>query len=209
MMASPKRKNREVQPREDEARLIQRAQRNSKVFGELYERYVRRIYTYIYYRTGNHEDAEDLTSRVFQKAFVHLPRYENQGLPFSAWLYRIAHNIVANWYRDQSRKKVVGLDDTAHHSAEENPDVVAERTSEEQMLLAVVRCLPPERQQILILKFAEGYSNEEIGDILGRSEGAIKSLYHRTLLELREEMTKQGICSERKKGKGKGNGGGR
>jgi RNA polymerase sigma-70 factor (ECF subfamily) len=207
MMASRQKRNRKIQPIEEE-RLIHRAQQNGKIFGELYERYVRKIYTYIYYRTGNHEDAEDLTSRVFQKAYVHLPRYENQGLPFSAWLYRIAHNIVANWYRDQGRKKVIGLDDTIHYSTEENPDAAAERSAEEEMLLAVVRNLPAERQQILILKFAEGNSNAEIGEIIGRSEGAIKSLYHRTLLVLREEMTKQEIHNERKKGKGKGNGGG-
>jgi RNA polymerase sigma-70 factor (ECF subfamily) len=145
MASQKKRKSRAVQPGEEEARLIQRAKRNSRIFGEVYERYVRRIYTYIYYRTGNHEDAEDLTSRVFQKAYVHLPRYENQGLPFSAWLYRIAHNIVANWYRDQSRKKVVGLDDGEYHSAEENPDAAAERSAEQDILLAVVRNLPPER----------------------------------------------------------------
>jgi RNA polymerase sigma-70 factor (ECF subfamily) len=175
----------------EEAELIRRAQTNRKAFGELYERYVRKIYTYVYYRTGNHVETEDLTSRVFQKAYIHMPNYKNQGLPFSAWLYRIAHNIVANWYRDQSRNRVVGLDETVSLHADSHPDETAEQNSEQGALLDIIRDMPQERQQILILKFAEGYSNAEIGRILGRSEGAIKSLYHRTLLVLRDEMDKR------------------
>jgi RNA polymerase sigma-70 factor (ECF subfamily) len=174
-------------PEKDEEHLIQKAKYDSRAFGELYERYIGKIYTYLYYRTGNHNDAEDLTSKVFQKAFIHLPGYEIQGLPFSAWLYRIAHNIVANWYRDQGRRKVVGLDEAINRSAEEAPELSAEKASEHEALLKLIRQLPEEKQQVLILKFAEGYSNAQIGEILGRSEGAVKSLYHRTLLSLREK----------------------
>jgi len=202
-MAVQKRKHRDDDSRDDEADLILKAKRDGKHFGELYERYVRRIYTYIYYRTGNHEDAEDLTSRVFHKAFVHLPNYEHLGLPFSAWLYRIAHNIVANWYRDQGRRKVTSLEESTRHSADEEPDAVAERSAEEEKLMGMIRRLPSERQQILLLKFAEGYSNAEIGEILGRSEGAIKSLYHRTLLALREDMERQ---EGKQHPRGRGNG---
>jgi RNA polymerase sigma-70 factor (ECF subfamily) len=170
-----------------EEELIQKAKYDPKAFGELYERYLQKIYTYLYYRTGNHADAEDLTSRVFHKAYVHLPGYEPLGLPFSAWLYRIAHNILANWYRDQGRRRVVGLDEVVRRSADENPGHTAEQTLEREKLLKLIRQLPEEKQQVIILKFAEGYSNAEIGRILGRSEGAIKSLYHRTLLFLREK----------------------
>ncbi|MBN2085927.1 MAG: sigma-70 family RNA polymerase sigma factor [Anaerolineales bacterium] len=171
----------------DEAKLIARAKYDREAFGELYERHLQKIYTYLYYRTGNHADAEDLTSRVFQKAYVHLSGYEHLGLPFSAWLYRIAHNIVANWYRDQSRRKVVGLDEAVRHSSEEDPGSSAEKSDEQERLLQLIRKLPEEKQQVIILKFTGGYSNAEIGEILGRSEGAIKSLYHRTLLTLREK----------------------
>jgi RNA polymerase sigma-70 factor (ECF subfamily) len=177
-------------PEPDEARLIQKAKFDPKAFGELYERYIKKIYTYIYYRVGNHADAEDLTSRVFQKAFIHLPGYEHQGLPFSAWLYRIAHNMVANWYRDQSRRKIVGLDEATHHSAGEEPGSAMERTADREMLLKIIRQLSADKQQVLILKFAEGYSNTEIGVILGKTEGAVKSLYHRTLLQLKEAAGK-------------------
>jgi len=177
-------------PEKDEERLIRKAKYDPQAFGELYERYLQKIYTYLFYRTGNHADAEDLTSRVFQKAYVHLPGYAHLGLPFSAWLYRIAHNVLANWYRDQGRRKVVGLDEAIRHSSEDDPGFSAEKTAERDALLNLIRHLPEEKQQVIVLKFAEGYSNAEIGEILGRSEGAVKSLYHRTLLLLREKWVK-------------------
>jgi len=160
-------------------------------FGVLYERYVGRIYTYIYYRTGNHNDAEDLTSRVFFRAMRHIHTYQDRGIPFSAWLYRIAHNLVANWHRDNSRRQEVGLEDAPLYENERHyPEATLLRSEEQTGLLEVVRQLPAERQQLLILKFVEHYSNAEIGLVMGRSEGAIKSLYHRTLLNLRERLEK-------------------
>ena len=184
-MEKPIPKGRSQDP--DEERLIRQAKYDPQAFGDLYERHLRKIYTYLFYRTGNHADAEDLTSKVFQKAYVHLPGYENLGLPFSAWLYRIAHNVVANWYRDQGRRKVVGLDEAINRSADGDPGSSAESAAEREALLKLIHRLPEEKQQVIILKFAEGYSNAEIGKILGRSEGAVKSLYHRTLLQLRDQ----------------------
>src|SRR5690349_3970444 len=80
-------------------------------FGELYERYLAKIYNYVYYRTGNHHDAEDLTARVFFRAMGHIDSYTDRGVPFQAWLYRIAHNLVANWHRDRGRRKIIPLDE--------------------------------------------------------------------------------------------------
>ncbi len=108
-------------------------------------------------------------------------------MPFAAWLYRIAHNLVANWHRDQGRRKVVGLDQVAMHGdGQETPHQAIERTNERELLLEAIKQLPPERQALLTLKFTERLSNAEIGQIMGRSEGAIKSLYHRTLVALKE-----------------------
>ena len=163
-------------------------------FGQLYGRYVGRIYNYVYYRTGNHYDAEDLTERVFFRALHHIKTYQNRGLPFSAWLYRIAHNLVANWHRDNSRRKEIPLDDwlVIHHKSGEYPEAAMVETEEKEHLLRVIRHLPPERQQLLILKFVEHFSNAEIAQIMGRTEGAIKSLYHRTLLALRGVLDEDG-----------------
>ena len=119
----------------------------------------------------------------------HVANFEDQGVPFSAWLYRIAHNLVANWHRDRSRRPVVSLEDRVLVGKEsEHPESSAIAAEERQMLLIAVRRLPPDRQQLLILKFVERLSNAEIGEIMGRTEGAIKSLYHRTLNALREEV---------------------
>ena len=171
----------------NEDELIEQAQTDPKAFGELYGVYVDRIYNYIYYRVGNHHDAEDLTPKVFFRALNHIPRYKNNGAPFAAWLYRIAHNLVANWYRDHSRRQVVALENVRlSGEGQENPHRAAERTNERELLLAAIQELPSERQQLLTLKFIEKRSNAEIGQMMGRSEGAIKSLYHRTLVSLKK-----------------------
>jgi RNA polymerase sigma-70 factor (ECF subfamily) len=173
----------------DEKALALAAQGDQDAFGVLYERYVSRIYTYIYYRTGNQHDAEDLTARVFFRALKHVQNYNDRGLPLSAWLYRIAHNLVANWHRDNSRRKEVPLDEIILvRQGSEHPENVLLQNEEEESLLSVIRELPQDRQQLIILKFVEHLSNSEIGQIMGRSEGAVKSLYHRTLLSLRFEF---------------------
>jgi RNA polymerase sigma-70 factor (ECF subfamily) len=174
----------------DEAALVEQAKTDPEAFGLLYERYVDRIYNYVYYRTGNHHDAEDLTAKVFFQALNHIPGFVHRGLPFSSWLYRIAHNLVANWHRDHSRSKIVSLDRLAAVSREKGDGPFQQMVREERReeLLAALRCLPEDRQQLLILKFVERLPNAEIGEIMGRSEGAIKSLYHRTLMALRQEL---------------------
>ncbi len=176
----------------DDLQLVAWAKDDRAAFGELYLRYVGRIYNYVYYRTGNHQDAEDLTSRVFFKALAHIGNYTDRGVPFSAWLYRIAHNQVANWHRDRGRQRVIPFDDfTTNSVAADAPEAVTESSDEEGRLLQSVRELPPDRQQLLILKFVEHLSNAEIGTIMHRTEGAVKSLYHRTLLALRGSLEEQ------------------
>jgi len=173
---------------EEEAALIQRAKEDPEAFGLLYEAHVDRIYNYIFYRTNSVYDAEDLTSRTFYRALRSIDRYKDQGVPFSAWLYRIAHNLVANWHRDRSRRKIILLDELAMFSeGRAGPESLAEANADGQALREAVQSLPPERQQLLLLKFSEGLSNADIGKIMGRSEGAIKSLYHRTLIALRND----------------------
>src|SRR5512143_3379828 len=112
-----------------DALLVKRAKRDPEAFGLLYERYVDRIYSYIYFRTGSEQDAEDLTARTFFQALTNIRRYHERGLPFSAWLYRLAHNLMANWHRDRERRPQVSLDDVwallAH--GQDSPPSVAER----------------------------------------------------------------------------------
>lgn len=179
---------------ESEEALIERAKRDPAAFGELYERYVDRIYNYIYYRTSDVHEAEDLTARVFYRALNHIEEYHQRGAPFAAWLYRIAHNLVANWHRDRSRRKYVRLDDLARVPEKEGgPHQHAEQNEQAQTLLEAIRRLPAERQELLILKFVDELSNADIAKIMGRSEGAIKSLYHRTLIALRDDLSRRDV----------------
>jgi len=185
-------------PEIDEQEILVRAsQGDQDAFGVLYERYVERIFNYVYYRTGNVHDAEDLTARVFYRALHHIQNYTDRGVPFSAWLYRIAHNLIANWHRDRSRHQEIPLSDapTIHYKGEP-PEVAVMQSQDRDALLKLIRHLPDERQHLLILKFVEHMSNAEIGETMGRSEGAVKSLYHRTLLALRDELEGLGLEGE-------------
>ena len=163
-------------------------QGNAEAFGQLYNKYIDQIYNYIYFRTSNGKDAEDICSRVFLRALNHVERYEDRGYPFSAWLYRIAHNLVVNWYRDSDRNEEISLLDqypppTIDGSVEEK----IEKIDETEKLLGIIGGLPDDRKELLILKHVEGLTNFEIGQIMDRTEGAIKALYHRTLESLRDD----------------------
>ena len=169
--------------------LAIRARSDREAFGVLYERHVRKIYNYVYYRTGLVADAEDLTARTFFQAMSNLHRYEVQGVPFSAWLFRIAHNLVANWHRDSGRRRAAPLDGLGDVATDhDGPDDAAEAAEERRELQEAIRRLPADRQQLLILKFVELQSNEDIATVMGRSEGAIKALLHRTVRSLRDEL---------------------
>ncbi len=174
----------------DEKTLVEQAKTDPEAFGLLYEQYVDKIYNYVYYRTSNRHDAEDLTAKVFIQALKHIPRYEDRGAPFSSWLYRIAHNLVANWHRDRSRRKIISLDRLVAVAQQrgDGPFQHTAKSEQREMLLDALHDLPADRQQLLILKFVERLPNRQIGDIMGRTEGAIKSLYHRTLVALRQDL---------------------
>lgn len=175
-------------PEADEA-LVELAKVDPEAFGELYERHVKRVYNYIYYRVGARRlDAEDLTARTFMQALAHLPRFRQQGVPVSAWLLRIAHNLVANWHRD-NRRQIVPLEEAADRlDAGELPAEAAERREERRELLAALAQLPAERQQLIVLRFVQGMRAADIAVVMGRSEGAVKALLHRTLAGLRKNL---------------------
>src|SRR5690606_41083887 len=124
----------------DDAPLVEWAKSDREAFGVLYTRYVDKIYSYVYYRTGNHHDAEDLTSRVFFRALGHIGNYTDRGVPFSAWLYRIAPNLVANWHRDRGRQRVPPLDAYITAAGHLNrPAAAAGTTGERERLLGSMR----------------------------------------------------------------------
>ncbi|HAX23704.1 MAG TPA: hypothetical protein DCX80_01535 [Chloroflexi bacterium] len=178
---------RDVSEVELEGALVAAAKRDPREFGALYERYVDRIYRYAYRRVGTHHEAEDITAQTFQQALQALPGYEWRGLPFGAWLFRIAGNIINRRGRTGGREVLVE-DVTVFSSYEESDDDPADqvwRSEQAEELAVMISKLPPDQQRVLVLKFSHGMKNREIGDLMGRSEGAIKQLVHRALVALR------------------------
>lgn len=177
----------------EDVELIQRARSDPEAFGILYEKYVDRVYAYIYHRVGNQQDAEDLTARTFHRALGSIHNYEERGLPFAAWLFRIAHNLVANWHRDRSRRRFLSLDRIWSHRTEgDDPERELEKKEVHDALWDAINQLPDERRDLLIYKFGIRLSNLEIGETMNKSESAVKSLYFRTLAALRKELEGRG-----------------
>ena len=165
-------------------------QRLDADFSELYRTHLRDVYSYAYYRIGNHHDAEDLTEQTFLQAYRHFERAmaESNGRPLRPWLIRIAHNLAANYYRDRSRHPQTQLEDAAVLSSLHPTEQVVEEREEVQDVLAGVANLPDDRREALIMRFALDMDNREIARALGRSEGATKVLIHRAIKQLEEGL---------------------
>ena len=159
-------------------------------FTKLYKAHLRDVYSYSYYRVGNHHDAEDLTEQTFLQAYRHFERAqrESQGRPLRPWLIRIAHNLAANLYRDRSRKPQTPIEDSEALRTTHTTEDLVEGRDELARILEGVKELPDDRREALIMRFALGMDNREIARALGRSDGATKVLIHRAIKQLQEEM---------------------
>jgi RNA polymerase sigma-70 factor, ECF subfamily len=155
-------------------------------FSELYRLHLRDVYSYSYYRIGNHHDAEDLTEQTFLQAYRHFERAqrESNGRPLRPWLIRIAHNLAANLYRDRARKPASPIEDSTVLSAPHTTEELVEGREELSRILGGVQRLPDDRREALIMRFALGMDNREIARALDRSEGATKVLIHRAIRQL-------------------------
>jgi RNA polymerase sigma-70 factor (ECF subfamily) len=155
-------------------------------FSELYRAHLRDVYSYSYYRVGNHHDAEDLTEQTFLQAYRHFERAqrESRGRPLRPWLIRIAHNLAANYYRDRSRKPQTALDDAGPLAATHTTETLVEHRDDLARILECVEELPDDRREALIMRFALGMDNREIARALGRTDGATKVLLHRAIRQL-------------------------
>ncbi len=155
-------------------------------FSELYRTHLRDVYSFAYYRVGNHHDAEDLTEQTFLQAYRHFERAlnESDGRPLRPWLIRIAHNLAANLFRDRSRRPQTSIDDddttTVLRAVHTTEDLVEER-DELRRILDAVEDLPDDRREALIMRFALDMDNREIARAMGRSDGATKVLIHRAI----------------------------
>ena len=155
-------------------------------FSDLYREHLRDVYSYAYYRVGNHHDAEDLTEQTFLQAYRHFERAqrESRGRPLRPWLIRIAHNLAANLYRDRARKPATPIDESTTLVAPHTTEQLVEGREELTRVLGGVQRLPEDRREALIMRFALGMDNREIARALGRSDGATKVLIHRAVKQL-------------------------
>ena len=170
---------------EEKERKKSKAQLDAE-FSDLYRAHLRDVYSYAYYRIGNHHDAEDLTEQTFLQAYRHFERAqrESHGRPLRPWLIRIAHNLAANLYRDRARKPATPIDESTTLTAPHTTEQLVEGREELTRVLGGVQRLPEDRREALIMRFALGMDNREIARALGRSDGATKVLIHRAIKQL-------------------------
>lgn len=177
---------------QEEHDLVRRAQEyEPEAFGEIYERYYNGVYRYIYYRIGEQVLSEDLTMEVFVKAMEAIDTFSFRGVPFSAWLYRIASNLVVDHFRRQPSQSAFSLEEKLVATLEQ-PTTALESEFTHHALRRALSELTDDQQQVVILKFVDGLSNLEVAQILGKTEGAVKSLQHRALASLGRVLGEQG-----------------
>lgn len=160
-------------------------------FGELYQRHVSRIFSYVYVRIGDVPETEDLTSKIFYQALTNIGKYENRDIPFEGWLFRIAHNLIVNKFRDDGRRKTCSIEQNGGIVKDLGEDPIDQvlRSEEKMKLRQKIVKQPFDRQYLLQLKFVEELPNSVIAQRMGRTEGAIKALLHRTIVTLKENLT--------------------
>jgi len=183
--------NRRQEPASDEAVLVQRViDRDAGAFGRLYDVHVDRVYRHIYYRVWNRTDAEDLTQQVFLKAWQAIDRYRKTGSPFIAWLLTISHNLVIDFYRTRKDRAYIEAETLASDSAS-SPERAAEASLEQQRLWRAVLKLSGDEQQVVIMRFMEGFEFAEIASVLNKKEGNVRVILHRALARLRTILEKE------------------
>jgi RNA polymerase sigma-70 factor (ECF subfamily) len=170
-------------------RLVERAQGGDRhALEELYLMHFDRIYSYLHMSVGNRHDAEDLTNQTFMKMLEAIDRFEWRKVPLSAWLFRIAHNLAMDHFRAHRRWQPEEEPPEPEHLAEHSAEEAALHSIGERSMLEMIESLSIDQQQVLTLKFVFGFSNAEVATILGKTEGAVKSLQHRALAALQRQL---------------------
>lgn len=169
----------------DEVDLVRAAQQRPGAFGTLYERHLDSVYFYLQLRVGAAE-AADLTQQVFLKAFTSLPRYRSRGVPFIAWLFRIARNLAFDHHRSSNQFPGALLPDIALAASDASPEEAALQVERLTYLRSLVRELDDEKRELLAMRFAGGLTSREIAAVVGKSEAAIKKQLTRIVRTLKE-----------------------
>jgi len=170
-----------------ERELVEKSKVDKSAFAELYASYAERLYNYIYSRVHNREDAEDLTSLTFMLALEAIEKYEWRNLPFGAWLFRIASNQIAVYYR--KKKNLQSIEDLAIADSALDPERETMRIGDQLMIQKAINRLNPDQQKVIRMRYSQGMKNREIAEVMGRTEGAVKLLIHRATNNLRAQMS--------------------
>ncbi|HXA41601.1 MAG TPA: sigma-70 family RNA polymerase sigma factor [Candidatus Solibacter sp.] len=173
---------------EEERGLVEAAQKDAAAFQNLYDRYFDQIFSYVYYHCGSREQAEDITAATFQRGLEDLPNFRWRGVPYSAWLYRVASNLLA---RDHRRPAWLELND---EQVGEGSDTTGDewlRREQSAELQDAIRALPPDQRQAILLRFFAGMRNKEVGKVMNRTEGAVKLLVFRGVSNLRKSLAEE------------------
>jgi RNA polymerase sigma-70 factor (ECF subfamily) len=171
---------------EEERQLIEAARADPAQFQKLYDQYFDQIYSYVYYHCGSREQAEDITAATFQRGLEDLPNFQWRGIPYSAWLYRVAGNLLS---RDRRRPAWLELQDTQAASEDpDEPEALVLRMDENSRLQVAIQSLPADQRQAILLRFFAGMRNREVGKVMNRSEGAVKLLVFRAVGNLRKAL---------------------
>ena len=173
---------------QDEENLVQRAkQRDEAAFAQLYEEYFDKIYRYVTIRIGDKMEAEDITQQVFLNAIKAISSFKWRGVPFSAWLFRIAHNQVVDYLRKRKKRVSVPLEESLI-AGDSDPQGIFERKLNIERLISATKKLTLAQQEVISLRFAGEMSVAEVAKVMGRSEGAVKALQHSAVVALRKVL---------------------
>ena len=174
---------------QDEESLVRRAQqRDQEAFTQLYEAYFDKIYRYITLKIGNKTEAEDMTQQVFLNAIKSISSFRWKGVPFSAWLFRIAHNQVVDYLRRKARRVTVPLDESLVDTGD-NPELLAEQRLDMERVLQATQQLTKAQSEVVSLRFAGELPVAHVAKVMGKSEGAVKALQHSAIVALRRTLT--------------------
>ncbi|MBA7690673.1 hypothetical protein ES703_99204 [subsurface metagenome] len=173
----------------EEENLVRRAQqRDQQAFAQLYEEHFDKIYRYVVLRIGNETEAEDVTQQVFLNALQSISSFRWKGVPFSAWLFRIAHNQVVDYLRKKTKQATVPVDESTV-SVINNPQLLVEQRLDIEQLLSATRRLTPAQREVISLRFAGELPIAQVAKIIGKSQGAVKALQHSAIVALRKALS--------------------
>ena len=170
----------------DEKALVQRAKSgDEEAFAQLYEEYFDKIYRYVALKVGDKMEAEDITQQVFLKAIKSISSFKWKGFPFSAWLYRIAHNQIVDYFRKSKKQVSVTLDESLA-ADDDDPAEVFDHKLDIEKLSSAAKQLTPAQQEVISLRFTSEMSIIQVAQVMGKSEGAVKALQHSAVVALRK-----------------------